>query len=540
MIHVAGFSQQVLPADGAKITQTSVLFEVPEVVGAISYVFKIESSEGNLIELTDDNHVLRIDGLSFGESYHWRVIALDSIGNTLHSYHQQFEIKNSSIVDPKMNRFPVLNYDGRKTLEGLLFLDYSRVAVNREGIPVWYLPELEALDGSRLRDLKLTSRGTVTFLDGFRCEELSLDGVSLWEAPSTGAFSGDTADYYHHEFTRLSNGNYLVLGKQYVPSDLVIDGREIKTLPLSIIIEYSPEGEVIWTWSSDRYVMDSDILEIGQKVGMGNTFGHMNSFYFDEFTGIIYAGFRDLNCILAIEKESGDVLQSYGDKIPSDTTTQGIGFFRKQHASIKLSGDRLLLFNNNDRNKTSSVQIISEVTATNTTSEILWEFFCDFDTLRPSESARMGNALMIENEHIIVNTGRSARIFEVTPNKQVVWQCLPEKWNESKQTWDHQPNYRAFYASSLYPYYHTVSLRDKCIRISNEGSEDDRYILTAYLKPRKRKKVSTLEFGVSKGQSVDFQFQTIVGRKFKSKTLFVEVVSKNNPDLVVERSYLVR
>lgn len=540
VISSVGRSQQLVPADGAVITMTSILLEVPEVVGANLYAYHIQASNGTTIERSDDNHVLHVDGLSFGESYTWKVDALDEKGAVVHTYSQSFRIATSSLVDPEQNRFPVFYYEGKKKTNGLLLLDYNRVAINSDGIPVWFMPELERIEGRRLRDVKLTSRGTITYLDIFNCEEMSLDGTSIWNTPSTGAFSGDTSDYYHHEFTRLSNGNYMVLAKQYVSSDLVINGKQIEKLPLSIIIEYSPKGEVIWSWSSNRYVKDSDILQVGQKVGMGNTFGHMNSFYFDEPTGILYAGFRDLNCILAIEKESGNVIQSYGDKIPSDTSTQAIGFFRKQHAPIPVAGGRLLLFNNNDRKKPSSVQIISEVTPKNPNSEILWEFTCDFDTLRPAESPRMGNALPLEDEHVLVNMGKAARIFEVNPEKQVIWQCLPEKWNENTQAWQPQPNYRVFHTSSLYPYYHTISLREKKIHISNEGSENDRYTIQAYYKPRKRKKSKLINFEMESGKSIDFELVKLFNRKLRSKTVFVEVRSVNNPDLLVKRSYLLK
>ncbi|NVK63971.1 MAG: aryl-sulfate sulfotransferase [Flavobacteriales bacterium] len=536
----SGIAQQLVPADGAVITRTSILFEVPEVVGAKTYTYHIESAKGNTIDLTDDNHVLRVDGLSFGESYNWKVTALDSVGKTLYTYNQGFEIATSDFVNPKETRFHIVGASNNRKIKGLIFLDYSRVAITPDGKPVWFLPERESLKNKRLRDLKLTNRGTVTYLDALKCEESSLDGDLIWSTPDTSELTGESNDLYHHEFTLLSNGNYLALGKEFVPSELMINGAEVSKLPLSVIIEYSPEGKVVWSWSSSEFISNEDILAIGQKVGVGNTFGHMNAAYFDVKTGVIYASFRDLDCILTIEKESGKILQSYGDKIPSDTTTQGIDLFAKQHAPIKLRGDRLLFFNNNERNETSSVQIISEVTDENPKAEILWEFFCDFDSLRPAHSPRMGNALPLEDEHILVNMGKAARVFEVSPDKEVTWQCFPEIWDGGLNRWHPQPNYRTFNISSLYPYYHTVSLRNEKIRVYNEGSEDDTYIIRAYAEPKKRKKTKKVELTIEKGQFIDIQLSSLFNRKLKSKTVYVEVSSKNNPGLVVERSYLVR
>jgi len=535
-----GFAQRITPAEGAVITRTSVLFEVPEVVGAKTYMYHIESSKTDMIDVTDDNHVIRVDGLSFGKSYTWLVTALDSVGKTLQEYEQHFEIANSRFVDPEQSQYRILSTPEKSELEGVVMLDYSRVAITPDGVPVWFFPEKENLKDKRLRDIKLTDRGTITYLDALKCEELSLDGELIWSTPDTSELTGESRDLYHHEFTLLSNGNYLALGKEFVSSELVVNGAQVSKLPLSIIIEYSPEGKVVWSWRSGEYITNDDILAIGKNVGIGNTFGHMNSAYLDEETGIIYASFRDLDCIVAIEKESGMVLQTYGDKIPSDTTKQGIDFFAKQHAPVKLPENRLLLFNNGERKETSSVQIISEVTDENPQSEILWEFFCDFDTLRPAFSPRMGNALPLKDGNLLVNMGKAARVFEVTPEKEVVWQCLPAIWDGGLKRWHPQPNYRVFNVSSLYPYYHTVSLRGMNIRISNEGSEDDTYIFRAYAKPRKRKKAKVAELEIESNKFTDIEISRLFNRKLRSNTVFVEVRSKNNPSLVVERSYLVR
>jgi len=37
----------------------------------------------------------------------------------------------------------------------------------------------------------------------------------------------------------------MVLGKSFVESDIVINEKKIETIPMSIIIEYKPEGEVV-------------------------------------------------------------------------------------------------------------------------------------------------------------------------------------------------------------------------------------------------------------------------------------------------------
>lgn len=536
----AGSAQEVIPADGSELTRTSVMLEVPEVIGAVSYEYRIDAYEQETIVLTDPNHVVRIDSLSFGEHYDWEVDALDAQGGVIRSFKQGFDVLFSPLVDPELTRFRIAKRSEDQHVNGVLFLDYSRVAITPDGTPIWFLRPQKSLENDRLRDFKLTPRGTLTFLSTRKCQEQTLDGTIEWSTPQTGDFSGDTTDYYHHEFTRLSNGHYMVLGKSFVESDLTVNGTQITRIPLSIIIEYDAEGNVVWTWSSNEYVKDEDILKVGHKVAIGNTFGHMNSFFFDEQSNIVYAGFRDLNCILAIDKESGKIIRSYGDKVPSDSTRQAIGFFRKQHAPIKLPGDKILLFNNNDRKQPSSAQIISEVTETNPVSKIEWEFTCDFDTLMPHAAGRMGNALPLDSNHLLVNMGTVARLFEVTTDKNVLWQCLPETRDDANADWKAKPNYRVFQASSLYPYYHTISLRGDQIEISNEGSENDQYTIAVYTKPGKRRKAKTKNLQVNHGASVQYSIVELLEKKRLPKSIFVEVTSVSNPDRVVLREYSLR
>lgn len=535
-------SQEIQPKDGSILTQTSVLLEVPEVIGATQYNFQIHSTRGTQTS-HEPNQALIVDNLNFGESYTWEVQAFGHEGKILKTFNNSFEIATSALVDTTQFRFRINREKDASNPEGVMFLDYSRVAISADGKPVWFMPENEKLDNKRLRDFKLTNRGTLTYLDITQCEEMNLQGNSIWVTPSDGSFSGDSLDYYHHEFTRLSNGNYMVLGKSFVESDIVINEKKIETIPLSIIIEYNPAGEVVWTWSSNDYIHPEDIIKVGQKVALGNTFGHMNSFYFDEPTGVIYAGFRDLNCILAIDKVSGNLIRSYGDKISSDTTKQAIGFFSKQHAPIKISDNRLLLFNNNDRNQPSSVQIISEVTESNPTSTIEWEFVCDFDTLMPASAGRMGNAIPLESETLLVNMGQVARIFAVTPDKRVLWQCFPEQWNASTQTWAPKPNYRVFRTSSLLPFYFTMQIQRQesefAIRIDNEGSENDTYEVIVYKNKRTKEKAEASFVQVDAKSAAVIDLKLLYPKKLP-KTIIVQVVSKGNPDHVSIQSYQLK
>ena len=78
-------SQEIQPKDGSILTQTSVLLEVPEVIGAIQYNFQIHSTRGTQTS-NEPNQALIVDNLNFGESYTWEVQSFGHEGKILKTF----------------------------------------------------------------------------------------------------------------------------------------------------------------------------------------------------------------------------------------------------------------------------------------------------------------------------------------------------------------------------------------------------------------------------------------------------------------------
>lgn len=482
-------AQEIIPSEGEQLNFIQVLFQTPQIKDAETYTFIVEPiSNGqthSAIVQEDSTHVTIINALKFGSNYQWKVIAKDVHGTELKtSEFHHFSIGKSLVIDSSQYRFVVRKHDTEKVAGGVLFLDYANVAIDRTGKPVWYLPNIgKDLRTERMRDLEMTDRGTLTLLSAKLGLEFDLRGNILWKTPSDGKIAGGTEEYYHHELTRLQSGNYLVLCNGYEDKSLTLDDMHIDRIPLSYIVEYNADGDTVWTWHSGMYVQYEDYFKVGKKVFKGNSFGHMNSAFVDEENGLIYAGFRDLNAILVIDKESRKVIRTYGDKIPSDTTTMAVGFFKKQHAPVAFGNNEIVLFNNNIEGQTSSVVVFNEPSVDQPKCEIQWEFKCDFDSVMPGNSGRLGNVQPMTNDQFLVNMGNVARLFEVNRTNEVLWDCLPQKWNRDSSRWVPFSNYRLHYEKSLYPCYFsfamkTNSIGEEIIQIANEGSEDDTYNLS--------------------------------------------------------------
>lgn len=532
-------AQPLTPEEGAVLNFTQVLFETPEVPEAVSYRFELTGDSdpefANAIVRTDSSHVTIIDRLDFGKSYLWRTTALGSSQQEIAtSPVHHFKIGKTLAVDSDTYRFRMIDHGEQDVQPGIIFLDKNGVAIDRSGQPVWYLPILEKrIREGRFRDLKMTKEGTLTFLTMLKCMEITIDGKKIWETPNNSGISGDTTDYFHHEFTKLDNGNYAVLAKSIETKSLTLDDLTIEKIPISVVVEFNPAGDTVWGWSTRKYILDDDLLKVGKKVFFGNTFGHGNSLAVSADGKRYYLGYRDLNAVLVVDRESRRLIASYGDKIPSDTTRNAIGFFRKQHAAIPLEDGSILLFNNNDRGATSSVVIFSESETPDSPSRILWEFPCNFDTLMPSAADRMGNAQALSNGNILVNMGDVARLFEVTREKEVIWDCLPEQWNGDSNRWEPITNYRLNFQSSLYPRYFSVSTRKSnagktYFYLTNEGSDADAYTVR-FLDPKHSDRLlGETQLKLPPGSAVRvYPGQYLTARSLK-KEILVEFRSTDN------------
>lgn len=540
--------QELQPAEHAILNFTQVLFETEEITNAERYLFIIHDKNRPEAEQKqwDSTYVTILNELHFGTNYEWYVEAYAKNGQLLNQgKHHFFSIAYSPITDKKNYRYRILRDDTDKTNDGILFLDYSNVAINRQGEVVWFLPETKnktRVRTERLRDLKMTGSGTLTYLTINQGLEISLDNKIRWSTPGNGDVSGDTTEYYHHEFTKLPGKNYLILGKSYETKTLTLGDRTIHKFPITVVIQYNSNGDTTWTWSSRKYIQDDDLLKVGKKVFYGNTFGHANSVAQSADGKRIYVGFRDLNSILVIDKTTRKLLHSYGDKIPSDTTKNAIGFFKKQHAAIPINENQILVFNNNDRGGISSVVVFTECGMYGEPAVKTWEFPCTFDSVMPGASDRMGNAELMKNGDYLVNMGQIARLFEVTPEKQIVWDCLPEKWNSDSSRWEAFPNYRLNFQRSLYPKYFSVSLKNDELNapymiVQNEGSDADSYIVL--LTCSGKKKTHRIQLSIEPEAGKIIYLNRYFSKRALKKEISIQVLSDSNEFQKYQRSFIL-
>lgn len=479
----------VHPADKEEISHTQIMFDYPAFKNAVTYVVTIYKITGTdkkdsvpVVSQRDSTTATLVEGLEFGQQYSWYYSACDKNGkefsrSNIFTFHILALLHNY--------RLNVVKNDP-KNQGGLVAFDYAQTIFDRKGNPVWFLPPIanEYSDGDLVRDLRVNAQGTLTFISTRGIYETTVDGKILWKGPDINRITKGTNDFYHHGFERLPNGNYMTMGTRHktlaVPGDTAHLVVEFGTL-----VEFDRSGKVIWSWNSETYLSNTDLFTNQLPDGKIDADAHLNAFHQDDSAKYIYAGFRNLNRVVKIDKKTGKVVESYGGT--ASNVGGRNGYFWHQHDINLLPDGTFAVFNNDsvaDAKISSSVIVFSQPNKVGEAPKILWKFSCKYDTLADGKGEKGGNVDLLPNGNFLIDMGTLNRCVEVNRKKQIFWDAFVERWSEADKKWQPVREYRAHYVSSLYPCYFTASaLTDTLSKnpnqvkviVNNEGSEADSY-----------------------------------------------------------------
>ena len=462
---------QVIPADSSILNYRLIGFSVPEQKGVTGYEFEVlqltRSGTGAIVETsvfkkrTNTNRLIETVP-QFGKTYKWRVNYYKRKKPAGSSDVYSFSTGYSRFVDTSKYRLRVTVNNMRNNAR-YVFADGSHALYNLEGEALWYLPDIPGVvdETSAIRDIKATNRGTITFLTENNIYEIDYRGKILWQGPNDGAVNGDKAEHYHHEFTRLSNGNYMVCGNETywaaIPKDAdaddnkyrhakEIDGRYRIPVRCGTLIEYDNKGKVVWQWKSSLMFGDSFLLHADKsKDGSVDPRTHLNGFYFDEKKQNIYLSFRDINSIVKISYPSGKKLAAFG-QYGGQTAADGKLPFYGQHCCRVNRKGELYLFNNNtvgnlEKGDASTVIIASESREQKEYFDVNWEFSCDMNDSVKTVSSSGGSVYELHDGLMLVSMGAVNRLFIVAGNKELRWNAFIEA--KPVDHWRGVSNYRS-------------------------------------------------------------------------------------------------
>ena len=405
---------------------------------------------------------------AFGKQYTWRVTYEGPKSTKSSLYH--FSTLAAPDVNPDSVRMRI-TFGSGKYKSDYVFVDCNKVLYDMEGNPVWFLPKIENNDPAsiHLRDMKITPFGTITSIVSGRIYEFSYStGDILWQGPENSGISMSTtsADHgYHHEFTRMANGHYMVMGFEQpywqlphppdstvylsLPDKIKVENNQYyQKMLFGTVLEYDSDGTIVWQWNGSDYFKNSDLRGRMLPSGIFDVNDtHANAFYLDEKSKTMYISFRDINRVIQISYPGKKVLHTYGKLY---TPVAGVdrdrhlvnGMFCGQHSCRVLDDGNMVLFNNNICHRASmpSILVLKQPGIGKDTLDKLWEFDCPIDS--GADRSRMGafsfggNILELQGKEFFVCMGGTCgKLFIVNKDKQILWSAQPEKWDASINKW---------------------------------------------------------------------------------------------------------
>ena len=224
----------------------------------------------------------------------------------------------------------------------------------------------------------------------------------------------------HHDFDYLSNGNVVILCREYVDNPDVYVPAPSDPAPNTksdYYVEVAPDGREVWTWHADEHA-----LELLQFVDVAfprpdRDWAHTNTVEVlrDNPIAAVDARFKPGNVIFSmrhvdtigvIDKESGKVVWAWGP-----------GVIQKQHMPTMLSNGHLLIYDNGSEAGRTRVVELDVLT-----QEIVWQYVADppesFFSFARGSNERLANG----NTHIADSD--NGRLLEVTPEGEIVWEFV--------------------------------------------------------------------------------------------------------------------
>jgi len=239
---------------------------------------------------------------------------------------------------------------------------------------------------------------------GGKIQELDWGGNIVWEHQD---------DYQHHDFRRCDNGNTIYLGWELMPEDYaacVSGGEHGLTHPDGIwgdiIREVSVDGETVWEW---RMWENIEIEKYPNAPMAGRReWAHPNSLMLLS-NGDIMVSWRHNNLIAVIDKKTG--------KFNFEWCGSELGH---QHDFQVLKNGHYMVFVNQNPGPPGEGSKVLEFDPK--TKETIWEFVGS--PRYTFHSPFISGAQRLKSGNTLICEGMWGRMFEVTPDKEIVWEYI--------------------------------------------------------------------------------------------------------------------
>jgi hypothetical protein len=265
--------------------------------------------------------------------------------------------------------------------------------------------------------------------------EVDWDGNVLWE-------HRDPA--HHHDGRRTEGGGALYLTAELVPPDVQakvqggVPGSEHDgKLWADRLVEVDANGETVWEWHAWEHLDPAtDIItptDLRHEWSHGNTIVPLPG-------GDVMVSFRNISTVARIDRATGDLVWKLGWDL-----------LAQQHDPSMLPNGNVLIFNNGSRRRRNPLVYSSVIEVEPMSGNVVWEYF-DPSSRFNFFSSYISGAQRLPNGNTLICEGLSGRIFEVTPEREIVWEFISPHSFQTPVFGVNNAIFRAFrYAPERFP-----------------------------------------------------------------------------------------
>lgn len=255
-------------------------------------------------------------------------------------------------------------------------------------------------------------------------QELDWNSKVVWEYKH---------EMLHHDFDILPNGNIAVTLWQQTPKNVAARvkggaiGSEFKgEMYDDMIVELDRKGEVKWSWNAYEH-LDGALDGLNPQAPRA-TWTNINGLKYMAKNPIngqegYLASLRANSEVIMIDKASGDIIW----RSPK-------GLLGGQHDPTLLENGNVMVFNNNIYQAFSNPPSGSSLMEINPqTNEVVWQLGNGAYGVEHSKfySFLVGGGQRLPNGNTLVVDGHHGHLFEVTPEKKLVWDFINPYSNEA-------------------------------------------------------------------------------------------------------------
>ena len=290
------------------------------------------------------------------------------------------------------------------------------VDMKGEVVHQWELPDKLAslaymLPGGRLLTSGMTEDGPpIIEAKGGHLREFDWDGNLVWEHI-------DHAQ--HHDFRRLENGNTIYLGWDEMTDEEAarvrggMPGTERDGKIYSDFIkEVTPDGEIVWEWHArDLTIEDYPLADDCHRFEFANANTCASA-----PDGNVLINFRHLDMMAVIDRETKQFAWQRRDRS-----------WGHQHNPEYLPNGNITFFSNGMNNDVQPVRSRA-IEMNPATGEIVWQYKApqSWTLFSPIVSG----VQRLTSGHTLICEGINGRVFEVTPEGDIVWEYISPYFNE--------------------------------------------------------------------------------------------------------------